>query len=117
MRERNFDAKLVEPFLHTAVEFAPDGPLADRPGGNTRLYHHRIVAELVDPEDLQRLQDIRLEYGVGFKLIAQRFQDLDHMIGVLAIGDSDLKDIAREILGHVFERGDFAEWHDMNHAS
>src|SRR4030042_842440 len=52
MRERDFNILLVKPLLGPAVDFAPDIPLLDRLGLDSRLDDHGRIGELIQSQDL-----------------------------------------------------------------
>ena len=101
VREGDLDPGLGEALLDAAVELAADLPLLARAHLDPRLDQHRGIAERVDAGDLERLQDQAPVGPLAAQLRVDVAQHLDDPVDILLVGDVDVEDVEREVLGHV----------------
>ncbi len=114
MRERDFNADFVELLFDAAVHFAPHHPLLNGNRLEAGLDHHRRVAELIDAQNLQRGQNERLVHFVLHQLIRHLLEDLDHVVGVFLVRDSDVEKVIRKLMRHVGKGRDGAIRKNVN---
>src|SRR5690606_24498389 len=114
--EWRFDLLGVEALLDASIHLAADRPLPARKRLDAGLDNHDRFAELIDTDDLDRLEHEGTELRILLDLGAHAPQDVGDPVGVFAVRHAHVEDVERELAGHVRHRRDRAVGKDVDGA-
>src|SRR5215472_15113793 len=115
--EREFDAVLVEGLFDHRIGLAPDDELLARQGHHLRSDRDGVIAELVDPLHLERLEDQRPEFGVLLQIEPDLLDQLLGKVDVTVIRDADRDLVDYPVAAHVLDRTQQDERHGEDRAA
>ena len=110
-REGNLDPLFLEDLLQPDIGLAPDLELLARAHRHLQAHGNPVVAEVLDPLHLQRLDHVGREFGIGGKLGAKLLDQLaqDLHVGLVAHGHAELVD--DPVTAHVLDCPQISERH------